>query len=84
MRLYELLEALRNRNKVVDALVDNNVLAREITQTYNKAIKPNFKQDQKTFHLWWAQYYINDSKVKMNPDLVAMLNEIITICSNKD
>ena len=84
MRLYELLEAIKNSHKVVDALLDNSTEAREIRQTYNKTIKAKYTQEQKTYHLMWATYTLGKYAVKMNPDLVAMLNEIITFCSNKD
>lgn len=82
MKIYEILEGIKNTHKTFDMLAGYSELAREIRQTYNKVSKKRFiSPEKKRFTLWWAEHLKMNDKLIRNGQISDMLDEIIRICS---
>jgi RecB family endonuclease NucS len=83
MKIYEIIEGrIKNTYSAFDQLRGNEIIAREIRQTYNKCVRGRLKNPLvKKFTRHWAESIINNPEVTINSQLVEMLSEIIRLCS---
>jgi hypothetical protein len=82
MNISEIIEGIKNTGILLDIIRGNQILAREIRQTYNKVIRGKCRTPStKLFTKNWAEYIKNNTEVQLNSQLVEMLEEIIKYCS---
>jgi hypothetical protein len=82
MKLLDIIEGIKNTSKLFDIIRGNQIVAREIRQTYNKVIRGKVKSPLEKLNLIrWAEYQQTSNQIGQNTQLIQMLDEIIKRCS---